>query len=340
MKQKIKIVLGLIIACLFLPISTIHASSNRIVTDMSGQKVRIPRHIKRVADLWHANNQVVLLLGGQKKLVATTPMIKQQHWFTVVDPGIKNVTAPFAGNQIQIEELLKTKPDVVIASDPGQIKTARQAKLPVVNAMYTDFAGLKKSVSLTAQILGGTAPQIAKEYNHELDDNIKLVQKRLTGITKRPSVVHFVNANDLTKVDGRKTIVNEWIKLAGGRNAISKKGNQITVTTEELLKANPQVIIVGSTSTEHARQVLQKDPQLKNLSAVKNKRVYGNPQGSFPWDRYSAEEALQVLWAAKLLHPDQMKNINMQSQVKQFYQKYYHYQLSDSQAKAILNGEN
>ncbi len=68
--------------------SSAMASSTRTVTDMTGEKVKIPNKVNRVADLWHANNQVVLLLGGQNKLVATTPLVKKQHWFTVVDPKL------------------------------------------------------------------------------------------------------------------------------------------------------------------------------------------------------------------------------------------------------------
>lgn len=320
--------------------SSAMASSTRTVTDMTGEKIKIPKKVNRVADLWHANNQVVLLLGGQNKLVATTPLVKKQHWFTVVDPKIAKVAAPLAGNQIQVEELVKTKPDVVIASDQAQIKESRQAKLPTVNAMYTDFAGLKKSVTLTANILGGNSPRIARQYNKELTNNINLVKQHLKSRESTPTVLHIVNATDLTKVDGQKTIVNEWIKLAGGKNAISKKGNQISVTPEELIKANPDVIIVGSTSTAQARKALRANSQLSQLKAVRENKVYGNPQGTFPWDRYSAEEALQVLWAAKTLHPQEMKNINMVSEVQKFYQKYYHYNLTVKQAKQILAGEN
>ena len=43
----------------------------------------------------------------------------------------------------------------------------------------------------------------------------------------------------------------------------------------------------------------------------KNNRIYANPTGTFPWDRYSAEEALQILWAAQLFHPEQFKDLNM-----------------------------
>ena len=110
------------------PTTVSTAAKTKTVTDMTGTKVKVPTKVTRVADLWHASNQVVLLLGGQKKLVATTPIIKQEGWFKTVDPGISKVTAPFSGQDIQIESLVKTKPDVVISSNPEQVKQAKQAK--------------------------------------------------------------------------------------------------------------------------------------------------------------------------------------------------------------------
>lgn len=311
-------------------------AATRTVTDMSGKTVKLPKNVTRVADLWHANNQVVLLLGGQKKLVATTQMIKQSPWFKTVYPDIKKVTAPFAGQDVQIETLLKTKPDVAIASDPGQIKQARNAKLPTVNAMYQSFGGLRRSVNLTAQVLGGNAPKVAARYQKTLTANLNLVKAGLKGVNSRPKVLHIVNSTNLNVVDGRNTIVNQWIDAAGGQNALQQKGNMISVTTEQLAKSNPNVIIVGSTTTAKARKVLQSNPVLRQLRAVREGHVYGNPQGTFPWDRYSAEEALQVLWAAKKLHPRQFQAMNMIKQTQEFYQTYYHYQLSNDQAKRML----
>ncbi|KRK48895.1 ABC transporter substrate-binding protein [Secundilactobacillus kimchicus] len=315
------------------------SSETRTVTDMSGTQVKIPKKVNHVADMWHANNQVVMLLGGQKKLVATTQMIQSQPWFRTVYPAIKKVSAPLSGMDIQVEQLLKTKPDVVISSDPGQIKTAREAKLPTVNAMYQDFAGLRKSVNLTADVLGGKAPEIAQDYQKTLTHNLTFVKEQLKGIATKPKVLHIVDSTNLNQVDGRKTIVDEWIRAAGGQNALSQKGNMISVTTEQLAKANPDVIIVGSATDAAALKALKKNPVLSQLKAVKTGRVYGNPQGTFPWDRYSAEEALQVLWAAQKLHPDQFKSLNMVKKTQAFYQQYYNYQLTTQQAQRILRGQ-
>lgn len=313
--------------------------SSRRMKDLSGRIVKVPTKVNRVADLWPANNQIVLLLGQSKKLVATPKIIKTNYWFQKLDPAIRKVTTPFAGDQVQAEELLALKPDVVISSDPAQIKTAQEAHLPVINPIFKDFNGLKKSVTLTANVLGGKAPKIAKKYNQDLDKTLSLVKMRLNKNKTYPSVVHFVNLTDLTKVDGKDTIVDQWIKHAGARNAVNKSGNQISLTKEELIKLNPDYLIVGQTSTKKALAKFKSDPALAKLKAVKTGHVYGNPQGSFPWDRYSTEISLQVVWAAKLFHPNEMRTVDLKQKIKDFYQKYYHYRLSDREVKQILSGE-
>ncbi len=280
MKHQVRFVAGILSILALATIvvgcgNTSKSSSNsstttRTVTDMSGTKVKLPTQVSRVADLWHANNQVVMLLGGQKKLVATTQMIKTEPWINAIFPGISKVKAPFSGEDMQIEALLKTKPDVVISSDPGQIKQARNAKLPTVNAMYQDFAGLRRSVNLTANVLGGNAPKVAKNYQKDLTSNLNYVKTQLKGVTNKPKVLHIVNSTNLNVVDGQNTIVDEWIKAAGGQNALSQKGNMISVTTEKLAKSNPDVIIVGSTTTANALKALKKRPRPQQTDCGQN----------------------------------------------------------------------
>jgi iron complex transport system substrate-binding protein len=320
--------------------TTAQAASTKNVTGTDGVKVEIPKKVKRVADLWHANNEVVLLLGGQDKLVATTPIIQKNAWFKTVYPEVTQVTAPFAGNAIQTETLLGLQPDVALTSDGIQAKALKDAGIPTVNVMFQDFAGLKKSVTLTASILGGKAPKVAKDYQQELQANIDYVTKKTKNQKEKPTILHIVNSTDLTKVDGTKTIVDDWIKAAGAKNSLDRQGNMISVTAEEITKANPDVIIMGSTTSAKALALLQKDARFAHLTAVKNKKVYGNPQGTFPWDRYSAEEALQVLWAAKLVHPEAFKKLDMVKKTQAFYAKYYGYELTKKQATQILASEN
>ncbi|HTB86888.1 MAG TPA: hypothetical protein VK743_03000, partial [Steroidobacteraceae bacterium] len=52
------------------------APGTRQITDASGRLVTIPENVSRVADPWHANNAMVLMLGGAAKLVATSVQAK------------------------------------------------------------------------------------------------------------------------------------------------------------------------------------------------------------------------------------------------------------------------
>ena len=65
------LILGIFLA--FLGVSPLDAAEEtRRIVDMGGTEVVLPKDVKTVIDLWHANNQVVLLLGGADKLVGTT----------------------------------------------------------------------------------------------------------------------------------------------------------------------------------------------------------------------------------------------------------------------------
>ncbi|MBS6726755.1 MAG: ABC transporter substrate-binding protein, partial [Haemophilus parainfluenzae] len=175
-----------------------------------------------------------------------------------------------------------------------------------------------------------------------LEGNIQFVESRLKGLKdeQRPTVLHITKGSDLFMIDGGKSMIGEWIKLAGGKSVLPDEANMVTVTVESIIQANPDVIIIGSSGNK-AKAAIEKikaDPAWQSISAVKNNRIYANPTGTFPWDRYSAEEALQILWAAQLFHPEQFKDLNMVEKTQAFYKKYYGYELSKENAEQILKG--
>ncbi len=338
MKKIVKILTALCLAGVF----AAEPTAAREVQDIKGNRIEITDNVQRIADLWHANNQIVLLLGGAYKLVATTTVIKANSWYNEVFPNIKNVPALTNGQDVQLEELLAANPDVVLASNATMIQEVNQAGLKGVLVGFQDFDGLKKTVRITAEVIGGSALHIAQEYINELDGNINFVAARLKAIdnAQKPRVLHISNAHDLLKIDGGKSMIGDWIVNAGGRNALPEQGNLVDVSMEEIVKANPDVIIVGSANAAAGIEKIKQDPLWANINAVKHGRIYANPLGTFPWDRYSAEEALQILWAAKLFHPDLFKDVDMVQKTQAFYKKYYRYDLSTENAEQILRGLN
>jgi iron complex transport system substrate-binding protein len=317
--------------------------ATQTITDMAGNSVEIPANINRVADLWHAHNEVMLMLGAGDKIVATTSNIKSMPFFKKVDPQINDVPAAQTGTgagDISMESLISTKPDIVILSsvtNETQDKLT-SAGIPVVIMMFNNFDDLKKAFLLSGSILGDSEKKKADEYISYLDSKLSGVKDISSKIPadKKLSVVHIQSLEPL-KIDGSNTIIDSWINVAGGVNAAAKdvKGNMQAVTFEQLQAMNPDVIIIGGTMKD--KDTVMKDPKWQALKAVQNDKVYVNPKGVFPWDRYGAEEALQIQWAAKTLYPDQFTNIDIKDELKKFYTNYFNYSLTEDDIDGILN---
>ncbi|WP_181391852.1 ABC transporter substrate-binding protein [Methanospirillum lacunae] len=318
------------------------AGSTQTVTDMTGNSVQIPATIDRVADFWNAHNEVVLMLGAGDKLVATTSLVHGMPLFNKVYPRIGTLPAPFDSTtkEVTVEDVINAKPDVAIFSD-GMNKSAEkltEVGIPSLVFYFTTFDDLKKCFLLTGTILGDGAKEKAEKYNDYLDTKLAEIKGVTSKIPedKKLSVLHLNSLKPL-QADGNKTLIDTWINVAGGTNAAGKdlSGNMKSVTIEQIQSWNPDVIIMMGTTKD--KETVMNDPQWKDLKAVKDGHVYLNPKGVFYWDRYGAEEALQIQWAAKTLYPDLFKDLDIKDVLKKFYTEFFDYNLTDDDINSIMN---
>ena len=332
-----------LVASLFAALSLSAADSARSITDMQGVKVSVPEKVEKIAALWHANNEIILALGGMDKVVATTDQIKNNKWFALVYPKLKNLTAALNGKDLQIEELVKLAPDVIVVSNKNYQDELIKNGFSAVNLIFRDYPDMEKSIYATAEVIGtDKARAMADKLTKNIQDNTKFATDRTKSIpdAKRPKVLHLLGGANLLKVDGTKTIINTWINLAGGKNAVSKEGSMIELTAEEIVNANPDIIIVGGTDTDEQIKAIKENPAYSGSNAVKNGKVYGNPKGVFGWDRYGAESVLQILWAAKTIQPDLFKDLDMKAKTKEFYKEFLGHELTDKEYGYILKALN
>ena len=106
------------------------------------------------------------------------------------------------------------------------------------------------------------------------------------------------------------------------------------VNEEQVLIFNPDIIITSS--NESMREILA-NPAFKWLKAVQDKQIFIVPSGVFSWVPPNAEGTLQILWLAKVLYPNEFKDLNLESKVREFYKRFYEYDLSEDELKLILN---
>ena len=319
-----------------------NGDGTKVIKDVDGKEVTVPVTAQHVANLWHANNQVLLTLGGAPKLAATTNYVTTIPWFRQVYPNITKVPTPItASNDLNMEELIAAKPDVVLVSSEKQAEAVRNAGMTAVRVGFSDMDGLMQTVNLTAEVLGTQgAYERAQKYNDYMKKNLKLIEERLKGLpdSERPKVLHLGSGTDVHTVSGTGIVIDEWIKIAGGTNAASSVKGMKSVSMEQITSFAPDVIIIGGDTSAKGVETIKSDAAWKDVPAVKNGKLIRNPYGTFNWDRYSTEEALQVLWAAKTLHPDKFADVDMVKETREFYSTFFGYQLSNDDAQRILDG--
>lgn len=324
------------------------AGGSHQVVDSTGAAVTIPNSVARVADAWPAHNEIVQMLGGGDKIVATSLTPASAPWLYTVDPALNTARIAFTSSTVNIETLAGARPDVLFGSDPTQFAAkTREIGIPTVQLIFQTFDGLKKVVATTADVLGPAAQAQARGYDSYLDTKLAGVSAVTARIpaSERPSVLHVNSLNPLI-IDGTGSIIDAWISTAGGRNAATVAGNLRQVSTEQVAQWNPDVIILGSDagdSADTAARTLAKlttDPFWSHLAAVRSHHTYVNPAGAFLWDRYGIEEALQIQWAAKTLHPAEFADLDMAAETRNFYSRFLHYRLTDDQARRILAAQH
>ncbi len=307
--------------------------------------------MKRVVDGYPFHSETLAILGAADKEVGSINSAQTLPWlYKVVPVYNKNVKTVFTSEtQADVEAIIALKPDVVfLTGQKGGNPLAEQLNkvgIPAVQISFQTLDGMKNSITLTGKILGGTAPARAKKLNKYLDSQFAKVEKVTDKIadSDKPSVLHFCSQNPLT-IDGTETLMDYWINAAGAKPAATVAGTSKTVTTEQVLQWNPDIIIAGRTHSNgftksDSKEAVYSNTAFSALTAVSNKKVYDDPIGAFLWDRFGPEEGLQVVWAAKTFHPSLFKNINMTQETKYFYKTFLNYNLSNSDVKKILSAE-
>ena len=315
-------------------------AQQRLLRDMENREVWLPGVIHGIATPGISMTSLILVLGGGDKLRAIHPAVAANPWLRRVFPPVGQLPAPFGAGSVNREELLAHRPDVVtLWSGQGELRqNLGSLGIPVLTLGYTTPAELQAAVSLLGRVLGPDEAAQGERYNQYLDANLARVALGLSTLPmlKRPRVYYATGTPLAT--EGGNSMINAWIEIAGGRNVAAEAGleRDIQVSLEEVLRWNPEIIVVRDRPTWNA---IRKDPRWAQVAAVRQQRVFVNPGGDNAWCTRAAESALQILWAARIFHPEAFPNLDLGAELRAFYRDFYRYTLSDEEVQRILRGE-
>ncbi|MHC1682776.1 MAG: ABC transporter substrate-binding protein [Clostridiaceae bacterium] len=321
-------------------------NTERTVVDGNGRTVTIPNQVDRVA-VGGAFNQIVLMLGGADKIVATAEAV-QTGFFAKVYPKIKDIPAAYTGSgagTVNMETLLKAQPQVVFGTfNESDSDTLKSANISMVGVVLNKPEDIKNTISIVGKVLGTKAEEKANEFIKYYDDNLNYVREKTKSA---PKVKVFVASGDGAKGSVNTIAGNDintsYLETAGATNIVAEKfptassNTSVAVDFEFLFQQQPDVIIATSKATYDYIIDANNGSQWQKLSAIKNKKVYLNPKGVYLWSVRSAEGALQPLWLGKILHPDLFNDLDIKQKVKEFYKNYYYYDATDEDIEEIMN---
>lgn len=322
----------------------------RTVTLSDGYVVEgIPAEVERIAALFGPSYERLYVLGAEDKIVMCSDFHRSNWpWSQLIYQHVDDEDMAIvqnASSSLNVEDLLEYDLDVCFYWSTSEVLKALE-NVGIAAVPYSSTGGvdsIKQELYSYAQVLGDEeAMAIYERYADYFDTALAEVQAVTSQIPdEERKVVHYGMRALLSPVAGDSDVV-AIIEYAGGiPSSTELTGSDSTdIDKEQLIAWNPDAIFIDHTTDPHAAiDEIYADSDYANISAVQNGEIYGVPTGVFYWDA-GLQMVLLVKWMAATLYPDYFPDMDMVAELQEFYSEFYHYDLTEEQAQAILNCEN
>lgn len=226
------------------------------------------RPAMRIIALYGAYNEILAAMGLESRLVARTKADE-------LPPSI--CSRPSIGTHMRpnVEMVLALKPDLIIQGAGRReammpVNQLRRQGLSVAVFNPTTFSDLFSVIERLGIVTGETKK--AHRLVQAMKARLNRVRTKLQSVPRRPKVFFEVRYPNLLAA-GRKSVVDDVIRHAGGSNCIQAQKKLVRVGMESLIACKPDVYIVQRGAMNRNPSSPADRPNFSVLDAVKNGRV-------------------------------------------------------------------
>lgn len=329
------------IAALIAPRSACAAT----VSDATGRALQVPEKVSRVFPA--GPPAAIFLYTLAPDLLLGWPRTNRPAELEFLMPGIGarpevgRITG--RGNTANLEVVLGLKPDLILdvgSTSPTFVSLAtrvqEQTGIPyaLLDGRFTETA---TSYRKLGELIGRRKQ--AEDRAAYVEQTLDTITKRIAGIPqdKRPRVYYARGPRGLETGLGGSINV-ETIELLARNVADERKGGLATVSIEQVLLWNPDVIItIDQTFAANVRS----DPAWIGVAAAQSGRVHLSPKLPFGWVDFppSVNRIVGLWWLAKILYPEKFPE-DIRTITRDFYTRFYHVTPSDAQVARVLEGRD
>lgn len=330
---------------------TQETGETREITDMAGRKVTVPA-AEDIESVFSTGPVAAIfmymvapdkLLGWNYELNDVEKSIILEKYHDLPNFGM--------GDVINYEAVIAANP--TIALNCGKINDAmvsdcdtlsKSLGIPVI-AVDNELNNSAEAFRFMGELLGveDHAEELA-EYSEKIFTDIA----SLADIPEDEKVsVYFGNGEDSLETAPRGSQHAQILDAVNVTNVADLElgdGSRVQISAEQLLAWNPDVIVVNGEpkadkSGNSAAEDILSNPDYASLKAVQDNKVYGTPNAPFSWvDRPAGPNRLiGMRWLSAVVYPEYIK-CDVNEEIREFFNLFYHVDLSDEQLENVLKG--
>lgn len=309
------------------------------VTDQLGNEVTIEAPAERIVSSYYISSSICIALGLADNLVATEERIEERPFYHLTAPQLIGEIDVGSPKAFDLEACLAAEPDLVIlpkkAKDYATTLTEMGIQTIVINP--ESHEQLVEMVKLIGAVTGTdeTASALIARYDNILDKASVLT----SGLADEDKpAVYMCGVNSYLTTAPKDMYQASLVRAAGGKNAADEiEGDAWTdISYEQFLAMNPDVILIPTNNMangqpDYTAEEVMSDPQLAEVTAVRNRAVYNMPVGFEPWDSPVPSGVLGMLWMIATLYPDTYSMEEFAQEAADFYQTFYGFEMDTTE---------
>lgn len=292
------------------------------VTDAAGREVTIEEEPQTLVSGYYITTSMLIALGHADKLVGIEAKADTRPIYALAAPELLELPSVGTAKEFDLEGCAALQPDLVIL--PLKLKDTvpalEELGLTVLTVNPESLEELNDTIRLLSAAIGNPVKGWELlDYNQQTEE---FLTETLADVEK-PTVYLAGNSSYLSTA-GSAMYQNTLLELGGGENVAAELEDTYwaDVSYEQLLAWNPEVIIMASDAA-YSKDELLADPQLQQLDAVKNGRVYAMPSAFESWDSPVPSALVGSRWVASVLHGEQYDFEQFRADAADFYQQFY-----------------
>jgi iron complex transport system substrate-binding protein len=239
------------------------------VTDDRGKEITLTKKPSRIVSMAPTHTELLFLLGLEKEVLGVTS-------YCTYPEAAKQKEKIGGFAEFDIEKIIAADPDLVLSLGTIQLPAVKELEKRGKKVFWIyprTVSDIMASFERVGQLAG--KGREAKQLREKLEKKVKTVRDSLGDLpdNKRPTIFRVMGINPPATI-GADSFQSDAFYLAGGKNAfVDVRKDFFEVDANELIKRDPDVIVVCGSDEKAMKQKLSASPVYEKLTAVKKGSV-------------------------------------------------------------------